>query len=325
VKRILCFFVIGTHWLCLAAPRDEVVTGLAVVVNDAVITKGEIDRMVAPDREVAYRTYGNNLPLYQEQVRRMYDQALEQQIERKLILHDFVSSGYLTNLLEAYVDNQIRDFIKFNDYGDHARLVQTLHAKGQTYESFRRDQRENLIVGLMRNQNSSNVRKIMISPLKVEQYYQSHQDEFKKEDQVKLRMIILTNSPDSASSTAKEMGQEILAKIDAGTPFAEMAEVYSSGSDRAKGGDRGWVERSDFRPEVSKVAFSLKPGEHSGVIEVPDACFLLMVDDVKLAHVKPLSEIRGDIERTLRNEESLRLQKLWIDRLKRKSFVSLYP
>ncbi len=324
MKKILFFFVAGTHLVCAGAPNEDVVTGLAVVVNDAVITKGEIDRVVAPYRKATFVSYGSDPKRYQEEVHKLYDRFIEEQVERKLILHDFVSSGYLTNLLEAYVDDRIRDYIKYNDYGDHARLVQTLHAQGQTYDAFRREQREDLIVGLMINQNSSNLRKILISPLKVEQYYQTHQDEFKKEDEVKLRMIMLTNGPDGSPYTAKQMGEEILAKIDAGVPFAEMAEVYCSSSYRAEGGDRGWVKRSDFRPEVTRVAFSLKAGEHSGVIEAPDACFLVMVDDVKPAHVSPLSEVRGDIERTLRNDESLRLKKLWIERLKRKSFISYY-
>jgi parvulin-like peptidyl-prolyl isomerase len=316
--------VAGTHLLCGGAAHAEVVTGVAVVVNDAVITLGEIESSVAPAAQIAYKAYGNDLKTYDLEVHKMHDQAIEQMVERKLILHDFVSSGYLTNLLEAYVNDQIRDYIQRNDYGDRAVLIRSLHAKGQTYEMFRREQREDLIINLMISQNSSNLRKILISPLKVEQYYQSHQDEFKMDDQVKLRMIVLPKSSDSASVTAKQVGEEILAKIDSGVPFAEMAEVYSSGSERAQGGDRGWVERSYFRAELAKMAFALKPGEHSGVIEVPESCYLMMVEEVKPAHIKPLSEVRGDIERTLRNDESLRLKKLWIERLKRKSFISFY-
>jgi peptidyl-prolyl cis-trans isomerase SurA len=313
------------HLLAGGTARAQWVTGVAVVVNDSVITKGEIESMVELRRQVAYNTYHNNPKIYEQELHKMFDEATESLIERKLILHDFVSSGYLTNLLEAYVDDQIRNFIKNNDYGDRARLIQTLHARGETYETFRRMQREDLIVYLMEHQNSSNLKKILISPLKVEQYYQSHPDEFKVEDQVKLRMIVLTNSPDNSSGMAKQMAEEILAKIDSGVPFAEMAAVNSSGSDRAKGGDRGWVDRSYFRPELVNIAFSLKPGQHSGVIEAPGACFLMMVDEVKPAHVKPLSEVRGDIERTLTNDESLRLKKLWIERLKRKSFINFYP
>jgi parvulin-like peptidyl-prolyl isomerase len=107
-------------------------------------------------------------------------------------------------------------------------------------------------------------------------------------------------------------------------PFAEMASVYSSDSHRAQGGDRGWWARKDFVPELRDVAFSLKPGQHSGVIEMPQACYLLMVEDVKLEHVKEMKEVRDDIERTLRNQENVRLRQLWMDRLRRKSYIKYF-
>jgi parvulin-like peptidyl-prolyl isomerase len=257
-------------------------------------------------------------------VQKLTDQAVEQMVEEKLILHDFVSSGYLTNVLNAYVEDQIRDYIQKDYYGDRARLLQTLYAQGKTYESFHREQWEAFIIRLMINQNSSNLRKILISPLKVEQYYQAHQDEFKMDDQVKLRRIVLPQPPDGAPGSAKKLGEEILARIDSGVPFAEMAEVYSAGVERAEGGDCGWVNRHFYNASIDQIAFSLKPGEHSGVVEQPEKCYLLMVDDVKPAHIKPLSEVRSEIERTLMNTESLHLKQLWIERLKRKSFISTY-
>jgi hypothetical protein len=48
------------------------------------------------------------------------------------------------------------------------------------------------------------------------------------------------------------------------------------------------------------------------------------VDDVRAAHVKDLKEVRADIERTLMLEENRRLHKLWIERLKKKSFIEYY-
>jgi parvulin-like peptidyl-prolyl isomerase len=313
------------HLLLGGATHAQLVTGVAVVVNDSVITLGEIESLVAPTAQSFYNTHRNDPKAYEVELRTLHYNAVEQMVQRKLILHEFLSGGYLTNLLESYVDDRIRDYIQRFYYGDRAILLRSLRAKEQTYESFRREQREDFIVELMKSQNSSNPRKILISPLKVEQYFQAHQDEFKMEDQIKLRMIVLPKSSDSDTYSAKKMGEEILAKIDAGVPFAEMAAVNSSGAESAKGGDRGWVDRSfGFKPELAKVAFGLKPGEHSGVIELPEACYLMMVDDVKPAHIKPLAEVRGDIERTLRNDENIRLQKLWIDRLKRKAFISTF-
>jgi parvulin-like peptidyl-prolyl isomerase len=189
---------------------------------------------------------------------------------------------------------------------------------------YRRQQREEIIIQLMKQQNVSNPRKILISPLKIEQYYQSHKDDFKMDDQIKLRMIVLTNAPGSAPGSLKRLAQEILTKIDSGVPFAEMASVYSAGWQRAEGGDRGWVDRTYLKPSLAAVAFSLKPGQHSGVIEEAEVCYLLMVEATRSAHIKEMKEVRDDIERTLRSQENKRLRQLWIDRLKNKSYINFY-
>jgi parvulin-like peptidyl-prolyl isomerase len=143
-------------------------------------------------------------------------------------------------------------------------------------------------------------------------------------------MIVIPQSADDPPGTAKGLAEEILAKINSGIPFAEMARVNSAGSQRAEGGDRGWVDRAYLTPALRQVVFSLKPGQRSGVIDLPktpeqpEACYLLQVDDVRAAHVKDLKEVRADIERTLMLEENRRLHKLWIERLKKKSFIEYY-
>ena len=145
----------------------------------------------------------------------------------------------------------------------------------------------------------------LISPLKIEQYYKAHQDEFKVDDQVKLRMIVISQPEDGSPGEARKIANEVLAKIDSGVSFAEMAGIYSSESQRADGARRTrvWVDRSYFKPELAEIAFSLKSGEHSRVIELPEACYILMVEDVRPAHIKSLVEVRSDIERTLKSEE----------------------
>jgi parvulin-like peptidyl-prolyl isomerase len=324
VKNFLYCFVAGSLLLQGLVARAGLVTAVAVVVNDSVITLGEIDANVEAGVPTLARIYPNNQPQFQVELKKLNDEVIESMIEDKLILHDFVATGYVTNVLEAFVDDRIQETIQQKYYGDRARLIRSLHAEGLTYESWRRQQREQWIIRVMKEQNGSHPSKILISPLKIEQYYEAHKDEFKLEDQVKLRMIVLPKSSDSAPGSAKKLAEEILTKIDAGTPFAEMASVYSAGSQRAEGGDRSWVKRNFFKASLDNIAFSLKPGEHSGVIEEPEACYLMMVEEVKSAHVKTLSEVRDEIARTLLSKENERLFERWIERLKRKSFVILY-
>jgi parvulin-like peptidyl-prolyl isomerase len=103
-----------------------------------------------------------------------------------------------------------------------------------------------------------------------------------------------------------------------------MATVYSTGSQRSQGGDWGWVERSVLRKELAEVAFTLQPGTLSDVIETAEECYLMLVEENRLSHTRPLSELRDEIEKTLLIQERARLQKQWIDRLKAKTFVRYF-
>jgi peptidyl-prolyl cis-trans isomerase SurA len=163
----------------------------------------------------------------------------------------------------------------------------------------------------------------IISPSKIENYYRAHQSRYEMGHQVKLRMIMM-NKPSNAPETVIRLAQEIHEKLKNGASFAEMAGVYSEDSHRSQGGDWGWLDRSVLRTNLAEVAFNLKPGQFSEVVDTPEACYLLLAEDVKPAHVKPLSEVREDIERTLIAQERDRLYRQWIERLKTKSFVRYF-
>jgi parvulin-like peptidyl-prolyl isomerase len=60
------------------------------------------------------------------------------------------------------------------------------------------------------------------------------------------------------------------------------------------------------------------------VIETPDACYLIRVEEKRPSHLTPLSEVRETIERTLSAQEKSHSRQKWIDRLKKKTFISYF-
>jgi parvulin-like peptidyl-prolyl isomerase len=245
---------------------------------------------------------------------------LEQLLARQLILHEFKTAYNVPeSLLDKDVDERIREIIR-SDYGDRMTSTKTLQAQGTTQEKFRQRIREEFIVGALRQKNIS--AELIISPHKIESYYLAHRDDFKLEDQVKLKMIVRTNAPESKRMAE---AQEILTKLGDSTSFDEMAAVYNQETHPLSDDKEGWVDKTLLRKELSDVAFSLKPGEHSSVIQPEGApCYILFVQDKRPAHFRPLSEVRDQIEQTLQLEERKRLEKQWIDRLKKKTFVRYF-
>jgi parvulin-like peptidyl-prolyl isomerase len=294
----------------------ELVDGIDSIVHDSIITFQEVDDASSRIVDQLREEYANQPDTLQKQLAETYKETREELQDRDLILHEFQTAGY--NLPESIIDEQFDEYIK-SKFGDRVTFIKTLQQEGVTYEKAHEDYKDTLIVEQMRYQNISKA--ILISPHKVETYYSEHKDDFKEDDQVKLRMIVLTNAPDTDTTQTRKLADEILAKLNQGASFADMATIYSQGSQARNGGEWDWVEKSVLRKELADVAFTLKPGEKSGVIETPGAFYIMQVEDRKAAHVKPLSEVRDEVERLLLAKERTRLQQLWIDKLRKKTFI----
>ncbi len=294
--------------------KAELVNGIQAIVHDSIITYQDVEILTAQTYSVLSRQYGNNPDVFRQKMNDARADNLEKLLREELILHDFKTAGY--NLPESILDEEVERRIR-SRYGDRMTATKTLQAEGITLEKFRQRIRDQIIVEALTQKNVSS--EIIISPYKVENYYTTHTNEFKVEDEVKLRMIVLTNAP-----TAHKMAEEILTKLQEGVSFAEMASIYSEGSHRKEGGDFGWFEKSMLRKELADIAFSLKPGQHSGIIETPQGLYLMQVDEVRAAHVKPLAEVRDTIEKNLLLEEQKRLENQWIGKLKKKTFVRTF-
>jgi parvulin-like peptidyl-prolyl isomerase len=306
--------LIGLAPLCLQAQTGSAIplNGIVARVNDAVITFKEVFTAIASELEFLERRYADQPAAFDQKARELRETAVRDLIERQLILHEFKTAGF--NMPESFIEDQIAKDVR--NYGNRLTLTKTLQAQGITFENYRQKVRERVILNAMVDHFIP--RDPVISPFKIETYYKSHQDKFKLEDQVKLRMIVITNRPAESLSSPKTLAEEILAKLDEGAAFPEMAKIYSQGSQSVEGGDWGWVEKSVLREDLASVAFSLKPGQRTGVIERPDGCYIMLVEETKVAHTRPISEVRVEIENVLKAEETRRLHDKWIERLKAK-------
>ena len=301
------------------ALQAQSVNGVKAVVHDSVVTFYQVQEATLPYMDILQREYRGRPEVLQQKFLEAANTNLERLIERQLVLHDFETAGY--QMPESIIDEEVQDRIR-SRYGDRAKLTKTLQAEGITYEKFRRQMRDNFIEQALRARNVSS--EIMISPHKIEVYYAAHQDDFQVEEQVKLRMIVLPKTAETGDDQTRAMATEILTKIKEGASFAEMAAIYSQGSQRTEGGDWGWVERSVLRKELAEPAFSLPVGQPSDVIETPQADYLMLVEEKRPQHVKPLNEVRDVIERVLLGVERERLQKKYFDKLRQKTFVRYF-
>lgn len=313
-RRILLGLFLGT---ALPVTAADMVNGIAALVGDSVITYEQVQRLVLRPIELFRAQYANQPEVLRQRVLEAQKEGVERLVERRLILQEF--ADLKISIPESIIEDHVQDEIK-RRYTDRMTLTKTLQEQGMTAEGFRRDIREQFIEAIMRNRNVP--RDILISPGRIEKYYRENEAKYRIPDQVKLRMIVIDRTRNPVD--AVRLGREILTKLDEGADFAEMATVYSDGSQAREGGLWNWVDRKVLREDLADLAFKMTPGKRSDLIEKAEAIYIMLVEDVRTAHVKPITEVREEIEASLRTSERTRLAKEWLERLRKKSFVRYF-
>jgi len=138
--------------------------------------------------------------------------------------------------------------------------------------------------------------------------------------------MILIDKSRHAVGEPRKIADSVHGRAAAGEDFGKLADEFSDDARRFKGGlrgDQGWVENkdSDLRKELREFAFKAKAGDLSPVIETEGALFIVKVEGREDSRVRPLSEVRADVESTLKSVERERLRKQWINRLRAKAFI----
>jgi parvulin-like peptidyl-prolyl isomerase len=299
------------------AAEPEVINGIAAVVNKDVITYSEVRVLSAPKEKLLRDQYhGEELVAKIKEAR---DAALKDLIDRQLIIQAFKKEGF--QIPDHYLDQRVQDIIRDNFNGDRHTFIKTLEAQTYTLGEFKKLETDKMIVQAMRHKNVE--LNTMISPNRIQDYYRKHISEFTSKEQIKLRMIMI---PAGTSDPAgqKAMAEEILSKLVHGAEFERMAQIYSEDSTRELGGDWGWVDRGTLTAPLEKVAFNLRPGKVSNIIEHAGNYYILKVEDKRGGVTRPFAEVRTEIEKKLITDEAQAKQERWLASLRQKAYIKTY-
>jgi parvulin-like peptidyl-prolyl isomerase len=315
VRRLL-LTVAGVALFLTPVVAQEVLDGIAAVVNSDVVTFSQVRELVGPKEKQARETLKGEALV--EKIKEIRLAAINDLIDRSLILQDFKTKGFT---IPGYlIDERVQEIVRDSFGGDRQAFLRTLSAQNFTLEKFREFQRDSVIVQEMRRQAVKGA--TTVSDQKIQEFYKQHAEEYSTQEEAKLRMIVIRGGPENNSR--RKMIEEIREKIVAGAEFGDLARMYSDGSEQEAYGDVGWVNRKHFNEALTKVAFSLKPGEMSQIVELGGSYYLILCEAKKQGTTKPLKEVRPEIEKALLGSERQRQQQEWLMKLRKKAYIKLY-
>ena len=265
--------------------------GIVAVAEDKIITVADVSREITPLLPGLQRETIRNEQEYNAKIEALQDSVIQDLIDRVLIIKEF-RKDEKKQIPAAIVDAEIARMESEQFDNDRSKFLAYLRSRGTTLREFRREQEEEIIYRYMQGQQRKS--QGSVSPVKIETFYNENKDRFYREDEVHLRLIQLTRNDGETDAQLTVAAGEILTKLKAGTSFEDLAKEYSKDARKSKGGDWGWMKRSDFKKEFSDPAFALKKGESSQAVLLPEGCFLLFAEDRKFSGIQPIDEVRPD-------------------------------
>jgi peptidyl-prolyl cis-trans isomerase D len=153
-------------------------------------------------------------------------------------------------------------------------------------------------VDLITGATADFIQSAQVSDSQLQQQYQDNIDSYRTPERVKVRHILIKTEgkPKDEVPKLKAKAEDILKQLQHGADFAELAKKNSEDPGSAeKGGELGWIVRGQTVPNFEKAAFSLKPGQLSGVIETEYGFHIIQVEDKQEAHTQTFDEVKPQL------------------------------
>lgn len=313
-KKFLSLLFSAAIIFCAVSARCEVIDKIAIVVNNEIITQGEIDKMLAPVY-AQYRTryQGEELLVKLEEARQ---KIIAQLIEDKLILSEAKRLNIEADekAIEARLDDARRRF------GSREKFDEALAEEHITVGVLRERYREQMVSRSLIDQKIGS--RIVVTPVEVSEYYNAHPDEFVQEEQVKLRNILVKPKKDIDIKKTVELINMIHARLLEGSDFSSLAKIYSEGPNASEGGLMGFVGKGELLPEIEEVVFNLKEGEISGIIQTSLGYHIFKVEEKRERKVLPLKEVYKEAEEIIFRDKIRESIKDWVESLKKNAYIA---
>jgi parvulin-like peptidyl-prolyl isomerase len=139
--------------------------------------------------------------------------------------------------------------------------------------------------------------KINITDEELLDYFNKNKDSFFEPEKVHA-LHILVETEEEANNILNKLKEGII-------DFAELAKEKSIDPSAKNGGDLGFFARGQMVKEFEDAAFSLKPGEISGIVKTEFGYHIIKCIEKKEAYNPTFEEAKENINNVLKNQKEI--------------------
>jgi len=303
-----------------SAAEITVVEEIVAKVNGEIITRGDIER-TRKQMEASMREQGATGQRLTEAMAEADKNILRERIDQLLLQ----SKGKELNLnVDSEVAKQLADIQRKSGITDPDKFQQFVRDQtGMSYEDYKNDRKNDLLTNRVIRQEVAS--KITIKHEEAQQYYDNHQDEFKREERVFLRELLVSTPPGADGAQALKKAKDLADRGKKGEKFEELARNNSDSASASQDGDIGAYEKGKLRPEIEKTVWDQPRGYVTDPINVGNGFLILKVEEHQKAGLASFDEVLPEITNKLFNPRFNPELRRYLTQLRMSAFLEIKP
>ncbi|MEX2355472.1 MAG: peptidylprolyl isomerase [Thermaerobacterales bacterium] len=227
--------------------------------------------------------------LYRQLVAQNGHDALNRLITETLIRQEAVRAGVAISNQE--VEDRLQNLV--DEHGGAESFSMALMQSNLTQDQLKEDLRLNMMVERLMEPE------LDLSDEVIADFYAENQSLYSEAAQVHARHILVDTEAQAF---------DIMAQLDGGADFAELADAFSIDPSAAdNGGDLGWMAYNQLVAPFADAAFNAAPGSRVGPVETEFGFHVIEVLDLREGRQQPLEEIH-DLVRQAKLEQEMQEQ-----------------
>ena len=249
----------------VVAPQSS--TGVAAIVNEAVISNYDLDQRTALFLATSgVRPTKDNLPQIRAQVlRSLEDEAIELQEAGKRRI----------TVTKPEVDKALQNIADDNKL-TVAQLLGTIGKAGVSATTFVRQLSAQIIwQKLVAARYGTD---IFISDQQVDEAMNRLKQGADKPQFLLSEIYVAVDKPEDETSV-RASAEQLAQQIRQGAPFQTIASQFSQSPSAADGGDIGWVIEGQLAEELDRALLGLQPGQVAGPVRAEGGYYVLLLRD----------------------------------------------
>jgi len=252
--------------------------------------------------------------------------------KQKDLLRDLVDQALLTERakdmgisVETDVIKRLDELRKQNNLGSMEEMEKEVEKQGLSWEDLKTQIRNNLLTQeVIRREVGSHIN---IPGDEVKKYYDEHQKDFVRPEQVVLAEIFLSTegkSPEEMSSVEKK-AEDLRNRVVKGEDFNEIAKHFSEGSTAKDGGNLGTFERGQLDKQLEGVVFKMDKGQMTDVVQTKSGFEVLKVEAHFEAGLQPQDKVENEIMNRIYSQKMQPTMREYLAQLREQSYVMVKP